>query len=390
MSHSIYSPSTSPSGKYVGYDRVEERLESGSDQNGYTVSWYQNEPDIQETNVENMPLIRHDQENGLLLREAYYKNADLTPTRETIYSYSYDELPCYWGMLPFFKSRVFYGNASSLFFYVNRYTIGFYPIKRLQPLLLSKIDSIYDAGGKWGSKERYTYDGYNKTKSIVKENSQGQTSEVALQYPYDVTGDPVAATMVADNVISPYLFKEEKLDGTLVEQEKISYRQIKQHMPFGVTYRSYDVGLVQQRRQANEAYTTRFNFQRYDDDRLLQYVGEDGVTVCYVWGYNKEYVVAKVVGATYQEVVALVDLNILNAATSEQALLMELDKIRAGLPEAMVVTYTHSPLVGLSTETDVTGRSRKYLYESDSKRLKNIYNHDGHVLQSFQYNFYKP
>jgi len=115
---------------------------------------------------------------------------------------------------------------------------------------------------------------------------------------------------------------------------------------------------------------------------------ENGVHIAYIWGYNQTQPVAKIENATQAQITAL-SLNmtlINNSATTDAAMQAELQKIRTGLPNAMVSTYTYIPLVGISTITDPKGDTITYTYDSFG-RLQNVKDKDGNILSENEYHY---
>jgi YD repeat-containing protein len=135
----------------------------------------------------------------------------------------------------------------------------------------------------------------------------------------------------------------------------------------------------------------RLHYMLYDEyGHPLQVLKENGMVVCYIWGYNNSQPIAKIENASY----ASIDTNLILAAqnesntNNEQSLIQKLNNIRASLPNAMVTTYTYKPLVGISTVTDPKGLLQRYEYD-DFGRLKMVFDHLGNKLSEHEYH-YRP
>ncbi|SEL69263.1 YD repeat-containing protein [Chitinophaga rupis] len=118
----------------------------------------------------------------------------------------------------------------------------------------------------------------------------------------------------------------------------------------------------------------------------------DDVKEVYLWGYKGVYPVAKIIGTDYSTASAFIsNMNILDNPSSDQQLRDELNKIRTGLAatSAMVMTYTYSPLLGITSETDANGRTTYYEYDGFG-RLKLVKNQDGKIIKQYDYQFQKP
>ena len=64
------------------------------------------------------------------------------------------------------------------------------------------------------------------------------------------------------------------------------------------------------------------------------------------------------------------------------------DDLRLHPANALMTTYTHRPMVGLTSKTDARGVTTYYEYD-DFQWLKAIKDHAGNILKSFDYH-YKP
>ncbi len=78
-----------------------------------------------------------------------------------------------------------------------------------------------------------------------------------------------------------------------------------------------------------------------------------------------------------------------NSGTYTINLTGQVDEVRF-LPEsARIETWTHQPEVGITSSCDSNNRYSFYRYDSVG-RLQSVIDHDGNILKSFHYNYYKP
>lgn len=140
-------------------------------------------------------------------------------------------------------------------------------------------------------------------------------------------------------------------------------------------------------------YILRLSFLKYDSiGNILQQQKANDVQETYLWGYRNQYPVAKVVGSDYDTVKQfIINQGILNNPASDQQLRDELNRIRGGLAgvKALVSTYTYSPLVGITSETDTNGKTTYYEYDPLG-RLKLAKDHNGKILKQYDYQYQKP
>lgn len=132
-------------------------------------------------------------------------------------------------------------------------------------------------------------------------------------------------------------------------------------------------------------YSERISFNKYDaKGNLTEQQKTNDLKESYLWGYGGVYPVAKIVGAEYDSAKQYVDLNILDNPTNDMQLRTELAKLRIKLPAAMVTTYTYNLLMGITSETDPSGKTIFYEYDGLG-RLRLIKDQNGKILKQFDY-----
>ena len=147
----------------------------------------------------------------------------------------------------------------------------------------------------------------------------------------------------------------------------------------------------------------RVVYHQYDGNgNPLEISKKDGTRVCYVWGYNQRYPVAKIENSTYSQIASLLlnnGLDIQNRSNldddrtldyngNEGALRSKLDDFR-NLPElssAVITTYTYDPLIGVPSITNPKGYTIYYEYD-DFNRLKQVKDATGNILSSNEYHY---
>ena len=139
---------------------------------------------------------------------------------------------------------------------------------------------------------------------------------------------------------------------------------------------------------------TKVTFDKYDSNKnLLQYHLENGMNTAFIWGYNKEKLIAKINNASHDDIsgyeTSLQELSDLDFdENSEQNLRNALNALRSEpvLSNAMITTYTYDPLVGVTSITDPKGYTSFYTYDHFN-RLKFIKEDNGDVLKEFSYHY---
>ncbi len=222
------------------------------------------------------------------------------------------------------------------------------------------------------------------------DHSAGEMYITRYTYPEDVPSEPFMSDLIAKNQVTipvktdNYILPKNATQEVLLQSTTTVFDDFPTNQ--GVTM---ILPKISKTKKAGAQEQDRIVYDSYDIvGNITQYRKEDGPPISLIWGYNNLYPVAKIENATYNDVTAisfnsavLQDVNSTDA--QKQA---ELDKIRNGLPGAMVSTYTYLPGVGISSTTDPRGNTTNYSYDS-LNRLKEVKDTNGHLLQDYQYNY---
>lgn len=137
-------------------------------------------------------------------------------------------------------------------------------------------------------------------------------------------------------------------------------------------------------------YKPDIYFDKYDTyNNLLQLHDRSNVYTTYLWGSDGLHPIAKIVGADFATVGAVVTQDQINSSYyDDNALSTLLQTLRTDprTKNAMVTTYTHQPLVGVSSERNPNGVVTNYNYDSFG-RLKNIKDNSGKIIKTLEYHY---
>ncbi len=130
-------------------------------------------------------------------------------------------------------------------------------------------------------------------------------------------------------------------------------------------------------------------FNQYNNyGNILEQQKSNDVKEVYLWGYSGKYPVAKIINTTSDIAKTYITQSVLDNAiggTDDAAVRAHLNNLRS-IPNALVVTYTYMPLVGMTSETDPNGRTKYYEYDNFN-RLVLIRDQDGKILKKICYNY---
>lgn len=234
----------------------------------------------------------------------------------------------------------------------------------------------------------YTYGVHNQLIKVESLNSKGELRTTKAYYPQDLSGEAFMNKLIDSNR-TRIRVKSEVYYGTSANPE--SDLLASQHTTYNDAKNVSGIVLP------DEVYTlkgeatiskqeeTRQIYELYDDlGNLVQYRKESGIPVTFIWGHNKQYVVAKIDNATYEDVKNILGANYdlgANGLTESQ-----MSGLRNGLSNGMVTTFTYKPIIGILSMTDPRGYTTNYVYD-DQNRLKEVRDSNNNLIQDYQYKF---
>lgn len=258
------------------------------------------------------------------------------------------------------------------------YTYAYYPVL--------KTITTYDQLGNNPLVQVINFTGYNANNLVTSKteiNSKNESVTYNYTYPTDYS-DAVSTGMVAAHIISPVIQSSVTNNG-ISKQYKTNYNQ---------PYTGIFVPQSLEIKYGNNASEISEQVNVFDaKGHPLEIQKPNGVKEVYLWGANSQYVMAKIVGTDYVTASSLVDQTKLNQAGvgynsyTDLDIRVELNKLRTGLPNALVTTYTYACGIGLTSETDPSGRTTYYEYDSFG-RLLDIRDQDNKIIKRYYYKYY--
>lgn len=235
--------------------------------------------------------------------------------------------------------------------------------------------------------ESYTYNTRNQVTEIFREtNSHGDSEIIRHTYP-ELSGDASSASykMAQRHIYTPILessvSKNQIAMGAKVLGDKIDYA--------GYTVDGTTCYLP------NKIYKMEKGSYQLDKE-IVSYasqcnpqevIGSDGVHTIYLWSYNNRYLIAEIRNATLSQVTSAVSavfgtsISSLGSSSSPSSNGLQTLHANSNLSNALVTTYTHKPLVGVTSITDPSGRTTYYDYDGLG-RLKEAYYYEGGVASA--------
>lgn len=258
------------------------------------------------------------------------------------------------------------------------------------------IEREFTTNGTIETRTNFSYNGVNKLlkSSETLTNSDGKTHITNYKYPPDLIGleqspymqDLTDANRIAEPVITETFVKNEapteKTSETHIKYGKNASTgnlllPVEVHSNIGST--DININNIEHRKITYTKYGTNGN--------ILEYKLENGMPVSIIWGYNEQYLIAKVEGENYANLSSYV-MALQSASDNGTLTVASFDTLRNGLPGALITGYVYEPLVGVKIITHPNRTTEYYDYDAFG-RLKEVKNSQGEVIRKIDYNL-KP
>ncbi len=340
-------------------------------------------------------------QEGKLLNEKKYsfKNNSFNLIEETISEYeTLDQKTIEnFGVLFEFK-QVYLADSNNPSSTVNFYRFTFYPFQTGRYKLLKSTHKNYFSNNTLVEKIM-DYQYYTETDLLKNETSTTSRLNDALSTKYfypinsEMANKPFVNELIAKNRIGTPLVTQTFINNVkLSEQETVYDNSVSTSnllLPKNIYAAKFPNNNTNITAPPVGQLEKKITFDQYDNKgNILQYTLESGTPVAIIWGYNQTLPVAKIENATYSSITPSLITAAQTASDTgtEFGLFTALIAIRTALPNAMVTTYTHIPLIGISTITDPKGDTITYSYDAFG-RLQNIKDKNGNILSENEYHY---
>ncbi len=405
-------PLGSTSGSLVGYTRVVEYSGTSTTNNGYSVNTFTPPTIAPGSNVfPYNPGANQDFRAGKLWNQYIY-SASGTLVKEVNNTYGELKTQTY----PAVKVFNHFTNLANFTTYsLCGFTISEYWINSAFNYLKSTSEKTYSSTGDGTFTEvvtDYSYDKitdptsphYQLTKQ-TRSDSRGQVN-TEFTYPMDIAAPNTSEQNLLDDhkrnaVLEQKAFLVKDAQSTLLTKQKVNYDDV---LPVPKEVFSISQGGL------NYEASPDVTYNYYANGNIKEVIPRSGLITAFVWGYTTILPIARAEGvnnATFETAMA----NAINSLPNYSNGLGDLDNLlnevagldtpakitkwkdfndnlrgQSGLISAQISTYTYSPLIGTSSQTDPNGNTTFYEYD-DAERLRLIKDHEGNVLSKIEYHY---
>ncbi|KFF03182.1 RHS repeat domain-containing protein [Flavobacterium reichenbachii] len=234
-------------------------------------------------------------------------------------------------------------------------------------------------------KTNYFYNNYNQLIRKKSKNSSGKLQSVVTKHPLDIdinSASQAELALIEKNVIDIPIESASYIERNSNQEERLSLLKTQYNVwPQNLVL----PGVVQSSKGADNL-ENRVVYNNYDSYGNVEEVSkENGTHIIYLWGYNKQYPIAKLENAVRSAVLAnLSGHNTLEGYTETD--IVQIENLRSSLVDAMITTYAYKPLVGVISVTDPKGYKVSYEYDQFN-RLKTTRDKDNNILSNTEYNY---
>lgn len=253
----------------------------------------------------------------------------------------------------------------------------------------------------------YNNPAHQNLSSQTSTSSTGETLTQQFYYPQDLLAQGIMTTemqtLVNQNRIAEPIKTETltTVNGTEVQTAE-TFTKYAQNANTGNLLLPIEIHSLKGTGDINPANTTdrKITYDKYDaQGNVLQYTLENGTPVSVIWGYNGQYPIAKIEGATYNtlggyaeylQIKSNEDIDSGINGTTENQLRNVLNSLRTGAiswgTDVQITTYTYNPLIGVTSITDPAGQTAYFIYDSFG-RLQSVQDKDGKTLNNYEYHY---
>ncbi|WP_123847828.1 hypothetical protein [Chitinophaga lutea] len=387
-SYSYVPLSADAEGSYVGYDRVEVTdMDAAGNTNGKTVYNYKNTQSTASSNgfhtySKSLPTVGY-YSNGLVDSVTTYRN-DGFLLKKQAYAYKLLERKTTRGlMLADMYCDAYINNFSCVGFdqppNINyKWVAYFYPVntKWYVPEVVTETEF---SNVPLTITTTNTYNAYGQLVKEEKTGSKGETISKNFTYPLDVTSPGAVVTEMKSLKLYDRLLQEVLVKNGQQRLKTFDYAK-NEHNHIHVTKSAESLG----GQPSNDLVK---NIRHDGRGNIIQFE-ENGVVTSFVYGYQQSLPVLKVVGADYNTVVTGLNDAVIQQPPGEAQLVAEITNVRNRFASSntQVSGYVYSPLTGMTSEIDPSGKRIFYVYDEHG-RLQHTKDKDGKILKVFQYQY---
>jgi YD repeat-containing protein len=244
----------------------------------------------------------------------------------------------------------------------------------------SSVVTHYESGGNVTSTTSNSFENANHcqiTQQIMT-NSDGVQHKNKWRYPHDYGSVSNFTTLKNKNIIAKPVDIRQYMGSQLSSGIQNKYNDDGQ--PIDV-YSAEPTGTDISFSTTNPyTFTHKLKFDYNTKDVIKQITNDDSFNTVYLRDATGNYVMAKIENATYSQVSSQ------DGKTFSYASKTLYNSLKSLVPDALITTFTYKRLVGITQQTDPSGVTTYYEYDSFG-RLSTVKNDDSKILNKYDYHY---
>ncbi|TDB58551.1 SGNH/GDSL hydrolase family protein [Arundinibacter roseus] len=411
----------STQGSHIGYEEV--TVYHGQDQTSGGKTWhrfttYRDNPDTYpQGSADQLPFpppTSKDAFRGLELEaiDYIYENNNFRALRKKNNFYTFSEINIVLGIKMMFSFKSPGGSYQSLVGVSN------YGFCRTWVKLDRQTEELYDSSEPQVSETQFTYSPIN-LQILSRQQTLSNEDKLTTRYVYPQNLVISAFPSPSSELLAIKKLQEKNVVNAILEEtQTLKKKNSSTEILISGTYTSFksdQIGLKESVWQIetvnplttwsnitvqsngtvgkDSRYRELIKFERYDEyGNLAQQRLTNDFPTAYVWSHDGALLAGEIKNALYDQVKSALgsDYNLLSTGTLPDNSVLNIwnNKIRNNslFSTAFVTTFTHKPLVGISSQSDNAGLNTYYNYDSFN-RLSAIKDHNQNLVKTFHYNY---
>jgi hypothetical protein len=396
--NSSINSSAFESNSIVGYDKVEiSDLDEFGNNKGKIITSYFNVPDtpFKVVNYDfSLPSTSYKtNQNGNVLQKEYFDSNNMI-IKKDIFEYNFYLSNLDYGVktssIGFMTTTTLSPIADldpmSLYAWCDASLYGCYPIYSFETRLLSKTETDYFNGNPISKVTNY---GYNNRRFLQSESFESSDHTIlSKQYFHssDKLSEPYMSTLsLVNNNFSEIIESNSYRNGDQLYRFKTNYAK-------DATTSNLILPKEVFSNKGNNYLERKVVYDSYDSiGNITQYTQENGIPVTIIWGYSNTLPIAKIENVLFSNIQnSMSTIQNSSVNDTEAVFLSNLNSFRSAIllqyPSCNITTFTHKPLIGVSTITDVKGDKATYFYDNYN-RLLNVKDKNDNIISQNLYHF---
>jgi YD repeat-containing protein len=248
--------------------------------------------------------------------------------------------------------------------------------------LTKSSNSIKTAQGDIATETTFEHDHdmYLGVSSTLTTNSNEEALRVLYKYAYDYDNVENFDVLESNNIIAKPIDVRTYNNAQLISGTQTKYDNNGQPVEVRLLERKAGDPDIPFNPADPYTFNPKVTYSYNPQKNIKQVSPVDNFNTAFLWDATGTYVMAKVENVTYSQISSQ------DGKTCTYNSLTLYNSLKTLVPDAMITTYTYKPLVGITQQTDPTGRTTYYEYDGFG-RLKLVRDQNNNIISKNEYHY---